>query len=78
MSSFEYPEAPFKRVREELTELQNQHFRLEHITRGVNKALDNYGVGNILRELAKKMDRSRVEALEMEKAKLVAQVAAMT
>ena len=37
LSTFEFPEAPFKHVRNELTELQNQYFRMEHITRGVNK-----------------------------------------
>ena len=68
LSFFEYPETPFKRIREELTELQNQYFRLEHITRGVSQALDNCGPGNILRELAKRMDQTRVETLEMEKA----------
>lgn len=52
--------------------------RMEHITWDVSKALDNCGLGNILKELAKKMDRSRVEALETEKAQLAAQVGAMT
>ena len=78
LSSFEYPETPFKRVQEEITNLHNQYFRLEHITRGVSRALDNCGPGNILLELAKKTDRSKVDALETEKAQLVAQVAAMT
>ena len=32
LSSFEYPETPLKRVREELTHLQNHYFQLEHIT----------------------------------------------
>ena len=44
----------------------------------MSKALDNCGPKNILRELAKKMDRAKVEALETEKAQLAAQVAAMT
>ena len=48
LCSFEYMETPFKWVREELTDLQNQYFRLEHITRGVSRALDNYGPWNIL------------------------------
>ena len=61
-----------------MTELQNQYFRMEHITRGVNRALGNCGPGNILRELAKRTDRKQVEALETEKAQLAAQVAAMT
>ena len=78
MSVWEFPEIPFKRVREELTELQNQCFRMEHIARGVNRALDNCGPGNILRELAKPMDRKKFKALETEKAQLAAEVAAMT
>jgi hypothetical protein len=41
-------------------------------------ALDNYGSVNILRELAKTMERSKVDALETEKAQLAAQVATMT
>lgn len=44
----------------------------------MSKALDNCEHGNFLRELAKKMDRSKVEVLETEKAQLAAQVAAMT
>ena len=51
---------------------------MEHITRGVNWALDNCRPGNILRELAKRTDRKKVEALETEKTQLAAQVAAMT
>jgi hypothetical protein len=78
MSTFELPETPFKRVWAELTNTQNQYWRLEHITRGVNRALRNCGPGNILWELAKKTDRLKVDALETEKAQLAAQVAAMT
>lgn len=33
LSSFEYLETPFNQVRGELTNLQNQYFWLEHITR---------------------------------------------
>ena len=51
---------------------------MEHITRGVNRALNNCGPGNILRELTKRTDRKKIEALEMEKTQLAAQVAVMT
>ena len=78
MSFFEFLETPFKRVPEDQTNLHNQYFRLEHITQDVSMALDNCGPKNILRELAKKMDRSKVNALETEKAQLAAHVAAMT
>jgi hypothetical protein len=66
------------KVKAEIFALQNEYWRLEHITRGANKALGNCSAGNILRELAKKTDRSKVEALENEKAQLTAQVEAMT
>jgi hypothetical protein len=78
LSTWELPETPFKRVRAKLTNLQNEYWRLEHITRGVSRALGNSGPGNILRELARKMDRSKVDALKTEKAQLAAHVAAMT
>jgi hypothetical protein len=79
LSTFELLETPFKRARAELiTNLQNQYWRLEHITHGVSRALGNCGPKNILWELAKKTDRSKVDALETEKAQLAAQVAAMT
>ena len=78
LSTFEFPEAPFKRVRDELTELQNRYFRMEHITRGVNRALGNCGPGNILRELAKRTDRKQVETRKTENAQLTAHVTAMT
>ena len=55
-----------------MTELQKQYFRMEHITRGVNRALGNCGPGNILRELAKRTDRKQVETLETEKGQLAA------
>ena len=44
----------------------------------MNRALGNCGLGNILRELAKRTDRKQVETLETGKAQLAAQVAAMT
>jgi hypothetical protein len=50
---------------------------LEHITGGVRRALGNCSAGNILQELAWKTDRSKVDALEKEKAQLAVQVAAM-
>lgn len=74
---FEYPETPFKLFREETTNLENQYFRLVHITLGVSMALDNYRPENILRELTKEMHRSNVDAPKTKKAQLVAQVAAM-
>ena len=48
-------------------EFQNQYFRMEHITRGMNRAVGNCGPKNILRELAKRTHRKQVETLETEK-----------
>ena len=78
MFSFEYLETPFKRVQEEFINLQNHYFRLEHISQGVSKALDNCGHGNIIWKLDKKTDRSKINALETENAQLAMHVAAMT
>jgi hypothetical protein len=78
LATWEPPEHLFKKVRAEVSALQNEYWRLEHITRGVNKALGNCSAGNILRELAGKTDRSKVEALETEKAELAVHVEAMT
>ena len=62
----------------ELTHLQNQYFKLEHITRGVSRAFGNCGPRKIMREVARVTDWSKMQALETEKAQLAAQVAAMT
>ena len=78
LSAWDFLEAPFKRIHDELAELQTQYYRMEHITRGVNMALDNCGPGNFLRELAKRADRKELEQLKTEKAQLTAHVAAMT
>ena len=54
-------ETPFKRVYDELNELQTQYNRLEHITREASVALGGCGPGNILREIAKKADRKELD-----------------
>ena len=77
LSAWDFPENPFKRIHDELADLQTQYYRLEHITRGSNQALDNCGLGNILRELAKRADRKELDQVKMENAHLNAQVAAM-
>jgi hypothetical protein len=51
----------FQTFEEEITNLQIQYFRLEHITRGVSKVFVNCGPKNILWELAKKTDQSKVD-----------------
>ena len=77
-SAWVVPKNPFKRIHDELEELQTQYYRLEHITRGANRALDNCGPGNILRELAKKADRKEFKHVKTEYALLAAHVAGMT
>ena len=56
LSAWNFPENPFKRIQEEVADLQTQYYRLEHITRGANRALDSCGSGSFLRELAKRAD----------------------
>ena len=72
MTTFEYSDAPFKCIWEEIDVLQSQYVWMKHITWGVSKALDNCRLENILMELAKKTCRSKVKALETEKAQRAA------
>ena len=83
-SSWEIPNAPFKRAHDELTELWTQFHRLEHITRGASQALGACGPGNIIREIAKRADRKKLEHAKreldqarMDNAHLQAQMASM-
>ena len=57
LSAWTFPKAPFQKVYADSENLQLQYHRLEHITRGVNHALNDCGPGNILRELANTADR---------------------
>jgi hypothetical protein len=66
LSSWEFPENPFKRVYDELDELQAQYHRLEHITKGASAALGGCGPGNILREIAKRTDRKELDQVKRE------------
>ena len=61
LSIRDFPETPFKWVQDELTELQNQYFRMEHIICGENRALDDCGPGDILHELVKRADWKEIE-----------------
>ena len=72
LSAWDFPENPFKRIHDELEDIQTQYYRLEHITRGANMAPDNCGPKNILRELAKRADRKELEQLKTENAQLAA------
>jgi hypothetical protein len=66
LSSWDFPDNPFKRVHDELDELQTQYNRLEHITRGASVALGGYGPGNILREITKRADRKELDQVKRE------------
>jgi hypothetical protein len=66
LSSWDFPENPFKRVHDELDELQTQYHRLEHITKGASVALGGCGPGNILREIAKRTDRKELDQVKRE------------
>jgi hypothetical protein len=66
LSSWDFPETPFKRVHDKLNELQTQYNRLEHITREASVAPGGYGPGNILREIAKKADRKELDQVKRE------------
>ena len=62
LSAWNFPENPFKRIHDELEDLQTQYYWLEHITRGANMALDKCGPRNILQELAKRADRRNLSS----------------
>ena len=70
--AWDFPDNPFKQIHDELEELQTQYYRLKHITRRANKALDNCGPKNILRELAKRTDQKELEQVKTENAQLTA------
>ena len=60
LSTWQFPENPFQRVFADLSDLQTQYYRLEHITRGANQALNDCGPGNILRVLVKRADQKEL------------------
>ena len=45
----------------DLADLQTHYYRLEHITRGANQALNDCSLKNILRELAKRADQKELD-----------------
>ena len=84
LSMWQFPDYPFQRVFADLADFQTQYYRLEHITKGANQALNNCEPGNILRELTKRADRKELdqakrelEQVRTENAHLNAQVASM-
>ena len=65
-SGWKIPDAPFQRVHDDLTEIQAQFHRLEHIAQGASQALGVCGPGNIIREIAKRADRKELEQARKE------------
>ena len=83
-SDWEISDVPFKCVHDDLTKLQTQFHRLEHIARGSSQALGGCGPGNIIREITKRADRKELEQAkreldqaQLENAHLHAQMASM-
>lgn len=66
LSTWKFLENPFQRVFDNLMDLQTQYYHLEHITQGANHALIDCGPGNILRELAKRVDRKELDQAKKE------------
>jgi hypothetical protein len=66
LSSWDFPDNPFKRVHDKLEELQTHYYRQEHITKGASLALGGCGSGNILREIAKRADRKELDQVKRE------------
>jgi hypothetical protein len=84
LSSWDFPETPFKRVYDELDELQAQYHRLEHLTKGASTVRGGCRPENIVREITKRTDRKELEEVKREfdlaktdNAHLHAQVASM-
>ena len=78
LSTFEFPDEPFKRIREEIEQLQSQYARLEHITRGAGKLLNDCRPSQVLPELEKLVKKKEVEELKEENTRLSGQVADLT
>ena len=66
LSAWTYPENPFQQVYADLDNLQLQYHQLEHITHGVNQALNECSPENILRELANRADRKELDQARKE------------
>ena len=66
LSAWTFLETPFQRVYADLENLRLQYHRLEHITRGVNQALNDCGPGNILWELVNRADRKELDLAKKE------------
>ena len=53
MTSFDFEDNPFWRIREELDQLQGQYSKLEYVTKRACKLLGNYKPANLCKELEK-------------------------
>ena len=74
MTSFDFEDNPFRRIREEMDQLQEQYSKLEYVTKGACKLLGNCRLGNICKEL-KKFQQKDMATLEATNVILLSQVA---
>ena len=72
-TSLDLEEDPFRRVREELDQVQSQYSKLELVTKGASKLLGDCKVGNIVKEL-KKLKQKDTASLEAANANLSSEV----
>ena len=67
MTSFDFEDNPFRRIREEMDQLQGQYSKLEYATKGACKFLGNYKPANLCKELEKlqQKDTAMLKATNM-------------
>ena len=53
MTSFNFEDNPFRRIREEIDQLQRQYSKLEYVTIGAYKLLGDCKLANLCKELDK-------------------------
>ena len=73
MMSFDFEDDLFRRIWEEIDQLQGQYSKLEFVTKGASKLLGNCRPGNIVKEL-KKLKQNDMVMLEATNATLLSQV----
>ena len=75
MTSFNFEDNPFRRVPEDIDQLQSQYSKLEYITKGSYKLLGNCKPMGLYKELEMVVQQKDTTTLEANNMKLVAQVA---
>ena len=75
MTSFNFEDNPFRRIREEIDQLQCQYSKVEYITKGACNLLGNYKPIDLCKELEEVVQQKDTSTLEADNATLAAQVA---